>query len=407
MYILKINDHSKKLLLIFLLAFFMRLIGLTQSLWLDEAVSANVVKDNTLFAIVKNFSPHDFHPPLYYLFLKLWTVIFGYSEVALRFPSLLFSLAAGYTIYKVGRLSQRQSFGFWSAAFFLFNPLMVYYSQEARMYMMAAFLITTGFYFLLKKKMVFFTFFSVWSFYTFYGSLFFIITAVLYLWYKKQHKKFLYFIFYILFFIFLITPLLYLQWMNAQKQLMIVSNWSAVLGMANVKNLLLIPLKFSFGRMSFYPKLLYYTVAGIWTMWVFIFVCIGGLRSKKMLFFFITPLIFGYIFSFFTPLLSYFRFLYLLPFMSIILAYGTSRKWQRMLLFSGFSVLSFIYLLAPVFHREDWKSLAQHVGKDKTVYMIYSSSDPFKYYLPDVIVKDMSELKKVVDEKIIVVPLLC
>lgn len=404
MYILKINNHSKKLLFIFLLGFFIRLIGLNQSLWLDEAVTANVVKYNSLFSILKNFSPYDFHPPLYYLFLKLWSVIFGYSEVALRFPSLLFSLATGLVIYQIGRLLQKQSLGFWAGIFFLLNPLAVYYSQEVRMYMMATFLITTSFYFLLKKKMAFFTFFSVLSFYTFYGSLFFIVTSTFYLWYKKQHKSFLFFIFYILFFIFLISPLLYSQWMNAQRQLMIVSNWRIVLGAASVKNLLLIPLKFSFGRMSFYPKPFYYLIAGIWTLLVFYFAFAGGIRNKKIVFFFVMPLLIGLIVSLLTPLLQYFRFLYLLPFLSILLAYGVQKNWQRMLLFLGLSLLSLISLLNPSFHREDWKSLAIDVVKYKKVYMIYTSSDPIKYYRSDMSVKDVTELSKTKDEKIIVIP---
>ncbi len=404
MYILKISNHSKKLFFIFLFAFFIRFVAFSQSFWLDEAVTAHVVKYNTFFKIVKNFSPHDFHPPLYYLFLKIWSIFFGFSEMALRLPSLLFSIATGLVIYHIGRSIKSNSFGLWSAVFFLFNPLIVYYSQEARMYMMAAFFITASFYFLLKNKMGLFTLFSVLSFYTFYGSLFFFIVSALYLWYKRKFRFSLYFIFYISFFIFLISPLLYRQWINAQKQLTMVLNWYSVLGTVNIKNLLLIPLKFSFGRIGFYPKTLYYMVAGMWTLCVFYFVFIGGLRNKKIAFFFITPLLIGMIFSFFTPLLSYFRFLYLLPFMSILLSIGASKKWQKIILFSGFGVLSFVYLFNPVFHREDWKSLAQDVVKYKKVYMVYSSSDPMKYYRPDMIVKDISEIAQATEKKIIVIP---
>ena len=118
---------NKKIFFIFFFAFLIRLIALNQSLWLDEAVTANVVKNFDFAQIISKFSPTDFHPPLYYLFMKLWTNFFGYSEIALRMPSVLFSLLTGYVIYLIG--------GIWSAAFFLFNPLIVYYSQEARMYM--------------------------------------------------------------------------------------------------------------------------------------------------------------------------------------------------------------------------------------------------------------------------------
>ena len=141
---------NKKIFFIFLFAFLIRLIALNQSLWLDEAVTANVVKNLDFFEILTKFSPTDFHPPLYYLFMKLWTNIFGYGEVVLRFPSIIFSLLTGYFVYKIASLFHGFIAGMLATVFFLFNPLIVYYSQEARMYMMATFFLTTAIYFFLK-----------------------------------------------------------------------------------------------------------------------------------------------------------------------------------------------------------------------------------------------------------------
>src|SRR3989338_693444 len=188
---------NKKIILIFLAAFLIRLIALNQSLWLDEAVTANVVRNFRFSQIVNGFSPTDFHPPLYYLFMKLWTNFFGYSEIALRMPSVLFSLLTGYVIYLIA--------GVWGATFFLFNPLIVYYSQEARMYMMATFLLTGGLYYFLRsqklevksqkfklkfKSLLLMNLFFIFSFYTFYGSIFLIATILLYLLFKKRYKVF-------------------------------------------------------------------------------------------------------------------------------------------------------------------------------------------------------------------------
>ena len=111
---------NKKVILVFLFAFLIRLIALDQSLWLDEATTAKVIQNYNYSEIITKFSPLDFHPPLYYLFMKFWTNIFGYSEISLRIPSVLFSLMTGYVVYLIG--------GIWSAIFFLFNPLIVYYS---------------------------------------------------------------------------------------------------------------------------------------------------------------------------------------------------------------------------------------------------------------------------------------
>ena len=90
-----------KILFILITTLALRLIGINQSLWLDEAISANVAK-MPMLEIVKNFSINDFHPPLYYLFLNFWTKIFGSKVVLLRLSSVLFSLITIYFVYFIG-----------------------------------------------------------------------------------------------------------------------------------------------------------------------------------------------------------------------------------------------------------------------------------------------------------------
>ena len=92
----------KYVFLIFGIALLLRCIGITQSVWLDESTTAKVVRMFDYTGIVKYFSPYDFHPPLYYLFMKLWTQVAGYSELALRLPSVIFSLVAGGYIFFYG-----------------------------------------------------------------------------------------------------------------------------------------------------------------------------------------------------------------------------------------------------------------------------------------------------------------
>lgn len=119
---------KKKLILLFVFAFLIRLIAINQSLWLDEGITARVISQYNLVEIVKSFSVYDFHPPLYYFLTYIFTQVFGISEAALRMPSIIFSLLAGLYIFKTGKLLKNKNIGFWSAAFFLFNPLIVYYS---------------------------------------------------------------------------------------------------------------------------------------------------------------------------------------------------------------------------------------------------------------------------------------
>ncbi|GIW64606.1 MAG: hypothetical protein KatS3mg092_0539 [Patescibacteria group bacterium] len=416
--------------LIFIFAFLIRLMSLNQSLWLDEAIVARVVSQYNFFEIISKFSPFDFHPPLYYLFMKLWTSFFGFSEISLRMPSVIFSLMTAIVIYKIGKILKDKKLGFWSAILFLFNPLIVYYSQEARMYMMTTFFITTSFYYFLKlrnnhfsKDLIFFNLFLILSFFSFYGSIFLIIGYLIYFLLKK--KKYFFQVTFIFFvsFSFLILPLLFKQLINASISLKQVLNWSLVLGNVNIKNLLLVPIKFIIGRISFYPKYFYWG-AVIFTLIFFVDVIknyydfyyqkagFDKKNIKLILFFLIFPIILGFLFSIFVPMLNYFKFLYLLPFFVIYLSYitvFTKEKFNLYILFI-FIFFSFVYLFIPYFHREDWKSLASYLQKNKIkkIYMITSSFDPLIYY--DKKIKVIS-LKNLCDrdiflnnEKIYVIP---
>ncbi|MFA6602424.1 MAG: hypothetical protein WCT01_01340, partial [Candidatus Shapirobacteria bacterium] len=78
-----------KLSLIIGLGLVLRLISLDQSLWLDEAITAQVAK-KTPTEIVSQFSVADFHPPTYYWLMAGWSRVCQNSEVCLRLPSVIF-----------------------------------------------------------------------------------------------------------------------------------------------------------------------------------------------------------------------------------------------------------------------------------------------------------------------------
>lgn len=421
---MRIKDAEKKLILIFVSAFLLRIINLNQSLWLDEATTARVVQQFNFLEIITKFSPNDFHPPLFYLFMKLWTNMFGYSEISLRMPSVLFSLLTGFFVFRVAKILFGHTVAFWAVCFFLFNPLIVYYSQEARMYLMTTFFLTVGLYYLLRlchpelvypefvewvsgseagfrtkfgttKDRLFFIISSIVAFATFYGSLFLIIPMVFYLLYKKRQRDLIVFLTLFAVASAVLSPLLVQQLLNAKKQLLLVPNWTMVLGKTNLKNLLLIPLKFSLGRISFYPKWLYWGISAVWTGIIWFFVLKGGLKSKLLLFLLTGSIGLGIIFSFFTPLLQYFRFLYLSPILSILLAVGVSQSHLRggnWLVLTICLIFSLVYLLNPNFHRENWRSLAEALPVRSTVFMVASSSDPLNYYRKDLSITDFRKI---------------
>ena len=381
----------KKIVWLIIGSLAIRLIGLNQSLWLDEAISAKVAKDLTYTQIIKDFSPNDFHPPTYYLMLKGWTGFFGNSEISLRMPSILFTLVTVYIVYLLG--------GIWPAALVGFNPLLVYYSQEARMYSMVTMLLTLCLYCLVKKRYVWVSVLAGLSFLTFYGSVFFLAAMTLYLLLNKKYKEVIITNIGPAIALLIIWPLMKLQLHNSQEMLSQVTNWSLVLGKANLKNLLLIPMKFTSGRISFEPKAIYYLVSGGFAILVFKPLCQLTLTSplekgrNTYQFIFWMTLVIGTIFSIFTPMLQYFRFLYLIPVMGLIIN-------KNKLILGGFIVFSLVYLLNPVFYREDWKSLAAKLPNK--VYMISSFGDPVKYYVPKITFQDSRT--KPLEKEITVVP---
>ncbi len=408
--------NKRQLLLLgslFTLAFLIRLISLNQSLWLDEATTAKVVHFFPFFQIIAKFSPTDFHPPLYYIIMKLWTGVFGYSEIALRFPSVIFSLLTGYFVYLIGKKIRNQDLAFWATAFFLFNPLIVYYSQEARMYALALLFLTIALYYFLKSlqsrnltSLILFSLFIILSFYTFYGSVFLIAAFFIFLVLKKKYRLFLISGLIFSISLALISPLLLKQLDNSRSALLTVVNWKQVLGPVSIKNLGLIFIKFAFGRISFYPKKIYYLLSGIWTLLIFYLFIKGALKNSFLAFLFLLPIFLGAIFSLWSPLLQYFRFLYLIPILSILLSYGLSQSHQinRSGCLAIFMVLSLVYLLNPVFHREDWRSLVNDLKKDEKVFMVKSSSDPVVYYSNNVTINDLRTLGKNTNNKITVIP---
>ena len=62
------------------------IIGLKNSIWFDESYSAYLIRGD--FSDIWTLTASDVHPPFYYFCLKVWSLIFGYSDVSLRFMSV-------------------------------------------------------------------------------------------------------------------------------------------------------------------------------------------------------------------------------------------------------------------------------------------------------------------------------
>ncbi len=122
------------LLSVLLLAFGVRIGGLTaQSLWRDE-VDALRFSQAPLATMVANFTRPGWNGPLYYLLLRAWVALAGQSAFALRYLSLLFGVLAVACTYRMARIWFSVPVPALSAVLFATSPYMVWYGQEAKMY---------------------------------------------------------------------------------------------------------------------------------------------------------------------------------------------------------------------------------------------------------------------------------
>lgn len=118
------------------------------SIWFDEAFSAYIAQFN--FWDIARYTASDVHPPFYYWVLKSWTVLFGTTDLALRSLSIFFGAAViTITFFLTRRLFSR-SIAWVSLLFLVFSPMLIRYSDEARMYTIAAFIVLVATYVLVK-----------------------------------------------------------------------------------------------------------------------------------------------------------------------------------------------------------------------------------------------------------------
>ncbi|HIC92785.1 MAG TPA: hypothetical protein EYP09_00845, partial [Anaerolineae bacterium] len=134
------------LLLILLLAALLRFYRLNaQSLWADEGNSVRLAERS--LSLITQGAAHDIHPPLYYYLLHFWMRAFGHSEFAVRSLSALVGMALVWLTYLLGRQLFDRTTGLVAALLAALSPFQIYYSQETRMYILAALLGALSVYF--------------------------------------------------------------------------------------------------------------------------------------------------------------------------------------------------------------------------------------------------------------------
>lgn len=372
----------------------LRLINLNQSFWLDEAAqaieSARPLSDQWQLAA-------DFHPPLYHLILHFW-MLAGRSEIWLRIPSVLFALGSITALYLLSNLLKRKKEGMLSAIFLATSGFHLWYSQEARPYMLFAFLSFLSTYFLLKKNWFLYTLFIIASLYTSYFTLFLIISHgfVIFLQEKKEIKK--------LAISLIISLVLFIPWLPylvEQLSVGITGNftgWQSVVSVNPVRAIPLTFAKFILGKGSIENNLLY-ALAIIPAFILFLygyFICMKNNIGKTLLILFFVPFTTIFLVSFLIPIIAPQRFLFLMPYFLLITSFGLTRMSKKIQILSIAVILTgnifgiYQYISSPNVQREQWREAVRFVESDRNsnniaLFAFPDAFAPFIWYSKGVV----------------------
>ncbi|MEA2303366.1 MAG: mannosyltransferase [Solirubrobacteraceae bacterium] len=104
--------------------------------WIDEGLSVGIASHP--FTDIPSVLRQDGSPPLYYLLLHLWIVVFGDGQGATHALSVAFALATVPIAWWGARSMFSRRAGWCAAALAALNPFLTYYAQETRMYALVA-----------------------------------------------------------------------------------------------------------------------------------------------------------------------------------------------------------------------------------------------------------------------------
>jgi len=428
---------SRKLIFFVLLAaLIMRLVVVNQSLWLDEAIGAFAVKNFTYNALLTEFMKFDFHPPLYYLMLKAWTGVFGYSELFLRLPSILFGLGTIWISYAIAaRMAGKDNWQFPLLTAFLLatSQFHIYYSQEARMYSMAAFFATMSIYCLIemlqqkdKSSLGIYLVFSISiaaMILSDYMPVFLLPLFLLVPIYYKKGKG--WWIRYLSTFILTLAlgvlwlPTLFVQASSGKQLMESLPAWRNIIGGSNIKQLALVWMKFVFGRISLLNKPLYYLMVAFASIPVFT-TLFAALRKRKreidvIVLWLVIPLGLGFLASFLFPAFNYFRYVYVIPAFYLLVSWGAvniKKSNIRTLIILSlimFNILSWvIYVFNIRQHREQWRRATNFIESnakelDVVIFEYPRPFTPYRWYrkgivesygITDAVASDASKIRQ-------------
>lgn len=143
-HIMPVVKHPLSILAVILIAAAgLRMCNISQEpYWGDEVLSTSIAQhyQHDISGLLSYLREVEVHPPLYYFLIKLWGGWWGFSELSLRFISLVFGLGVVCSLYyTVKRISFSDTLALLAAFLAAIWPMQIEYSQEARPYVIFCF----------------------------------------------------------------------------------------------------------------------------------------------------------------------------------------------------------------------------------------------------------------------------
>lgn len=374
--------------MVYIIAFalILRLILINQSLWLDEAIQALALMGK--MGPLMTYALADFQPPLYHFIGWLITSIAGYSEVALRTPSLLAGVATVYYASRLGELLGGKKVMYISGLITATNPLLIYYSQEGRTYGLTTFFVTAAMYYFCRSikspniyNLILYTLYSILFLWTSYLTWFLHLILFVYTLAQKRRD--------ILTSQIIAGSTLILWLPSLYKSLQIGINtintspeWGNVVGGISIKALVLTWVKAVIGRISFAPPWVYGVVVSlVFILHTRVLLALKNTPTPILLWLGSIPVI--ALISLLLPVYSYTRLLFVVPAYILILSLSLSklsRLWTQLIISTQLLFLT-IFWTNSSFHREDWQGVVAEHGTSATYALPSRNQDaPLRYY---------------------------
>ena len=400
-YLKKFNDFTETKIVKYIFVFLVFCLVLffiyhhNISLWADELFSVDRTKKAlSLFDVIKQSSIVDSWPPLFYILLHYFQILFGNSEIILICFAFVFNILSLFILYLFTKILYSKKEAILSCIFFTFSPFILSYGIEVRGYSLFVLLSLLSLYFLMlfiKKEKTSYLFlfflFAILNSLTHYFGLLLTFFQILYL--MIYNLKFLnrnktFFICFLL--LLLIYPIIHFNSLYFKND---IFKHNAVFASTIINRNTFI-LKELFPQMLFNITNINIELSILFLSLFFFFFTRENKNNQFILYFVLLPLISVNLFAyFFMSFLNVRYFIFAFPLVYIMLSHFIAALTKSYFYIVTFILLIIFCINVPSIKFSDDRetvSLMKNFSKDK-IAVLHSECYLIDYYL------DMFDIK--------------